>query len=244
MCNIYQRRQWNAAGRRRDVVCRTAAAMPVTRAGPQVLLFFRRAATLSSRYESEGLRGSRIGVLGAAGRCPRTHLRRGTHRCRCNAGPPARPNWRPGRTRDTRRRIDHDRQALPDLRAPADPLREAHQAGMPVYGSCAGMIMLAEEIADPAKDLGRQPTADVRRTGHHRAAERLRPAARVLRDGPGLPGAGVQRAGPGPASAPVHAVFIRGPWVERVGQGVEVLATVEPSERPTRGLCPRSCCRP
>ena len=38
-----------------------------------------------------------------------------------------------------------------------DPLRERIRAGLPVYGSCAGMILLAEEIADPATDLAGNP---------------------------------------------------------------------------------------
>ena len=39
----------------------------------------------------------------------------------------------------------------------ADPLKKRIEAGMPVYGSCAGMIMLAQEIADPATDLRGEP---------------------------------------------------------------------------------------
>ncbi len=62
------------------------------------------------------------------------------------------------------------------------PLRERIAAGMPVYGSCAGMIMLADRIADaPARP------ADPGGPGHHRAPQRVRPAGRLLRGGPAHP---------------------------------------------------------
>ena len=111
----------------------------------------------------------------------------------------------------------------------ADPLRERIQAGLPVYGSCAGMILLADEIADPAKDLAGNPQQtfgglDI--TVRRNAFGRQRESFETDLDFKGL---GFSATGSG--VAPVHAVFIRGPWVERVGQGVEVLAQVEPRIR-------------
>lgn len=111
-----------------------------------------------------------------------------------------------------------------DLR---DPLRERIRAGLPVYGSCAGMILLAEEIADPATDLAGNPQQTfgglditVRRNAFGRQRESFETDLEFK---------GLEFSAEGGPVAPVHAVFIRGPWVERVGAGVEVLAQVEPS---------------
>jgi 5'-phosphate synthase pdxT subunit len=108
------------------------------------------------------------------------------------------------------------------------PLRERIQAGLPVYGSCAGMILLADEIADPAKDLAGNPQQtfgglDI--TVRRNAFGRQRESFETDLDFRGL---GFSDTGSG--VAPVHAVFIRGPWVERVGPGVEVLAQAEPAD--------------
>ena len=109
-----------------------------------------------------------------------------------------------------------------------DPLRERIQAGLPVYGSCAGMILLADEIADPAKDLAGNPQQtfgglDI--TVRRNAFGRQRESFETDLDFRGL---GFSDTGSG--VAPVHAVFIRGPWVERVGPRVEVLAQAEPAD--------------
>ncbi|WP_253182743.1 pyridoxal 5'-phosphate synthase glutaminase subunit PdxT [Arthrobacter sp. SW1] len=110
----------------------------------------------------------------------------------------------------------------------AEPIKERIAAGMPVYGSCAGMILLANEIADPAKDLAGNPQQsfgglDI--TVRRNAFGRQRESFETDLDFKGLDfsagEAGVE---------PVHAVFIRGPWVERVGPEVEILAQVEPDK--------------
>ena len=109
-----------------------------------------------------------------------------------------------------------------------DPLRQRIRDGLPVYGSCAGMILLAEEITDPAKDLAGNPQQTfgglditVRRNAFGRQRESFETD---------LDFRGLDFSVTGNGVAPVHAVFIRGPWVERVGAGVEVLASVEPSK--------------
>ena len=109
-----------------------------------------------------------------------------------------------------------------------EPLRDRIQDGLPVYGSCAGMILLADEIADPATDLSGAPQqtfggldVTVRRNAFGRQRESFETD---------LDFKGLEFSATGSGVAPVHAVFIRGPWVERVGAGVEVLAQVEPSE--------------
>ena len=105
-----------------------------------------------------------------------------------------------------------------------EPLQEAIAAGLPVYGSCAGMIMLANHIADPATDLSGQPQQTlgglditVRRNAFGRQVDSFETEL----DFQGLAPAGTPET-------PLHAVFIRAPWVERVGPGVEVLAQVDP----------------
>jgi pyridoxal 5'-phosphate synthase pdxT subunit len=94
----------------------------------------------------------------------------------------------------------------------ADPIRKRIGEGMPAYGSCAGMIMLASEVLDGRPDqqsfAGIEMT--VRRNAFGRQVDSFE--AGVAIDGVDGP--------------PFHAVFIRAPWVERVGPGVEVLGTV------------------
>ena len=104
-----------------------------------------------------------------------------------------------------------------------EPLVERITAGLPVYGSCAGMIMLANEIADPATDLAGNPQQTlgglditVRRNAFGRQVDSFETEL----DFQGL-------ARPGEPETALHAVFIRAPWVERVGAGVQVLATVK-----------------
>jgi 5'-phosphate synthase pdxT subunit len=93
-----------------------------------------------------------------------------------------------------------------------EPLRGRLAAGMPAYGSCAGMILLASEILD-AGAPGRQANAlgaidmTVRRNAFGRQVDSFEADIDVE----GLDG-------------PAHAVFIRAPWVERIGPEVQVLA--------------------
>ncbi|MCV7013206.1 pyridoxal 5'-phosphate synthase glutaminase subunit PdxT [Mycolicibacterium madagascariense] len=93
-----------------------------------------------------------------------------------------------------------------------DPLRERLAGGMPAYGSCAGMILLATEIAD-AGVPGREalPLGGIDMTVRRNAFGRQVDSFEEDVAFDGLDGS-------------VHAVFIRAPWVERVGPSVEVLA--------------------
>ena len=92
------------------------------------------------------------------------------------------------------------------------PLRARIAAGMPTYGSCAGMILLAREVLDGRPDQEQLGGLDVvvRRNAFGRQVDSFETDLRV----DGLSG------------GPVRAVFIRAPWVEEVGAGVQVLATV------------------
>jgi pyridoxal 5'-phosphate synthase pdxT subunit len=99
-----------------------------------------------------------------------------------------------------------------------EPLRGAVRDGLPVYGSCAGMILLAREVVDGRPD---QPTVGgldvtVRRNAFGTQVDSFE--ADLLLRGVGE----------------VHGVFIRAPWVEQTGAGVEVLATV-PEGAPAAG---------
>ncbi|MGW0435520.1 pyridoxal 5'-phosphate synthase glutaminase subunit PdxT [Micromonospora sp. NPDC003197] len=101
---------------------------------------------------------------------------------------------------------------LADVFGLADPIRKRIADGMPVYGSCAGMIMLATEVLDGRPDQrgfdGIEMT--VRRNAFGRQVDSFEAPVEI---------SGV----PGPA---FHAIFIRAPWVERVADGVEVLGRV------------------
>jgi 5'-phosphate synthase pdxT subunit len=100
-----------------------------------------------------------------------------------------------------------------------EPVRKRIAGGMPAYGSCAGMIMLADRVLDGRPDqrgfggIG----MTVRRNAFGRQVDSFEAPVAV---------AGV----PGP---PVTAVFIRAPWVESVGPEVEVLGRV--AEGPAAG---------
>ncbi|MGW6689714.1 pyridoxal 5'-phosphate synthase glutaminase subunit PdxT [Streptomyces sp. NPDC054961] len=94
-----------------------------------------------------------------------------------------------------------------------EPLRERVRAGMPVYGTCAGMIMLADKLLDGREDQETLGGIDmiVRRNAFGRQNESFE--AQV--DFAGIEG------------GPVEGVFIRAPWVESVGAAAEVLATYD-----------------
>ncbi|HEY0888238.1 MAG TPA: pyridoxal 5'-phosphate synthase glutaminase subunit PdxT [Nocardioides sp.] len=90
-----------------------------------------------------------------------------------------------------------------------DPIRQRIEDGMPVFGTCAGMIMLADRILGGAEGQETFGGLDVtvRRNAFGRQVDSFEKELVV---------AGIDD--------PVHAVFIRAPWVEEVGAGVEVLA--------------------
>ncbi|MEH6374866.1 pyridoxal 5'-phosphate synthase glutaminase subunit PdxT [Streptomyces sp. KLMMK] len=92
-----------------------------------------------------------------------------------------------------------------------EPLRERVRAGMPVYGTCAGMIMLAEKLLDGREDQETLGGIDmiVRRNAFGRQNESFEAAVEM---------AGIE-------GGPVEGVFIRAPWVESVGAAAEIVAT-------------------
>jgi 5'-phosphate synthase pdxT subunit len=93
-----------------------------------------------------------------------------------------------------------------------EPLRKALGSGLPAYGSCAGMILLADRIVDAPPDQQTLGGLDVtvRRNAFGRQVDSFESAIEL---------SGVE-------GGPLHAVFIRAPWVEEAGPGVEVLGRV------------------
>ncbi|GGP15860.1 pyridoxal 5'-phosphate synthase glutaminase subunit PdxT [Nonomuraea glycinis] len=94
------------------------------------------------------------------------------------------------------------------------PLRMRIKEGMPAYGSCAGMIMLADRIEDGA--AGQQTLGGIDMVVRRNAFGRQIDSFEADLDF---------------AGSPLHAVFIRAPWVESVGADVDVLGTAEPGDR-------------
>jgi 5'-phosphate synthase pdxT subunit len=93
-----------------------------------------------------------------------------------------------------------------------EPLRAAVREGLPVYGSCAGMILLADRILDAPPDQETIGGLDVtvRRNAFGRQVDSFESELELT----GLDG------------GPMRAVFIRAPWVEKAGAGVEILGRV------------------
>jgi pyridoxal 5'-phosphate synthase pdxT subunit len=92
-----------------------------------------------------------------------------------------------------------------------EPIAERLDRGMPVFGTCAGMILLAGDVLDGRADQRSFAAIDidVRRNAYGRQVDSFETDLDV--DG---------------LDQPFHAVFIRAPRVERVGAGVDVLARV------------------
>ena len=98
-----------------------------------------------------------------------------------------------------------------------EPIRQRIKEGMPVFGTCAGMIMLADRIEDGTADQETLGGLDitVRRNAFGRQVDSFEGDL----DFAGL-------------DDPVHAVFIRAPWVEGAGPEVEVLARIDDVSAP------------
>jgi 5'-phosphate synthase pdxT subunit len=92
-----------------------------------------------------------------------------------------------------------------------EPLRERARAGLPVLGTCAGMIFLAREVEGPPQDLLGVLDVRVRRNAFGRQVASFEAEVDVK----------------GVDGGPVAGAFIRAPWVADAGPEVEVLAEVE-----------------
>lgn len=91
-----------------------------------------------------------------------------------------------------------------------EPLRQSIESGLPTYGTCAGMILLAGAVTDGDQPLLGALDVLVRRNAFGRQNESFEADLDI--DG---------------MDEPFHAVFIRAPWVEKVGSEIEVLADVD-----------------
>jgi len=150
-----------------------------------------------------------VGVLALQGDV-REHVR-----ALAACGVPARPVRRPAELSDVDALVIPGGESTTMSKLAVDlgllePVRGRLKTGMPAYGSCAGMIMLADEVLDGRPDQRTFGGIDmaVRRNAFGRQVDSFE--APVALDGIGT----------------VPAVFIRAPWVERVGPGVRVLGRV------------------
>jgi 5'-phosphate synthase pdxT subunit len=110
----------------------------------------------------------------------------------------------PGGESTTMRRLI-DRWAL------REPLLDFARTGAPLFGTCAGMIVLSREIADGDEPILPLLDVTVRRNAFGRQLDSFESELRV----------------PIVGDQPVHAVFIRAPIIERVGPGVDLLAKLD-----------------
>ena len=88
-----------------------------------------------------------------------------------------------------------------------EPLRKRAETGMPILGTCAGMIVCAKRITEGGQPLLGIVAVTVRRNAYGRQVYSFETDLDVTGIGE------------------MHAVFIRAPWVEKVGPGVEILAS-------------------
>ena len=98
-----------------------------------------------------------------------------------------------------------------------EPLREVRASGLPMYGSCAGMIMLADRVHDgrPDQETIGGLDIDVRRNAFGRQVDSFETDLHIDVLGP----------------EPFPAVFIRAPWVESAGPEVAVLGRIEEGDQ-------------
>ncbi len=94
-----------------------------------------------------------------------------------------------------------------------EPLRAFARSGRPIWGTCAGMILLAKEVVDgvPGQPILGLMDITVRRNAFGRQVDSFETDLEI----------------PALGDPPFHAVFIRAPVIERVAPGVEVLASLE-----------------
>ena len=92
-----------------------------------------------------------------------------------------------------------------------DRLRERAAEGLPVFGTCAGLIVLARRVTEGEQPLLGLMDMVARRNAFGRQVDSFETDLEV---------AGIDQA-----DRPFRAVFIRAPWIEETGEGVEVLST-------------------
>lgn len=91
-----------------------------------------------------------------------------------------------------------------------EPLRDAIRGGLAVYGTCAGMILLSTSVTEGDQPLIGALDVVVKRNAFGRQNESFEHDLQI-----------------GELDGPFHAVFIRAPWIEKVGSDVDVLAEID-----------------
>lgn len=91
-----------------------------------------------------------------------------------------------------------------------EPLRRAVSEGLPTYGTCAGLILLADSLTDGDQPLIGGLDVVVRRNAFGRQNESFEASLAI-----------------GDLDEPFEAVFIRAPWIEKAGSEVDVLASID-----------------
>jgi 5'-phosphate synthase pdxT subunit len=106
-----------------------------------------------------------------------------------------------------------------------EPIKNRIAKGMPTYGSCAGMIMLADHIvaAKEGQETFGGIDITVRRNAFGRQVDSFE--SDIL--------------APEISKNPIRAVFIRAPWVEKIGNTVEVLASIEGADNSSHAVAVR-----
>lgn len=101
-----------------------------------------------------------------------------------------------------------------------DPLKKSISEGLPVFGTCAGMILLAKDVIDGSHSQETIGTMDitVRRNAFGRQVDSFEKSLDLSNIGAGS----------------LTAVFIRAPWIEKQGSNVQALASVESGNEPHR----------
>jgi 5'-phosphate synthase pdxT subunit len=102
-----------------------------------------------------------------------------------------------------------------------EPIRAFARSGRPLLGTCAGMILMAKEVVDgiPGQPLLELMDITVRRNAFGRQVDSFEADLEI----------------PALGERPFHTIFIRAPLIERVKEGVEVLARLEPALSGTEG---------
>ena len=106
-------------------------------------------------------------------------------------------------------------RTLIDLYGLRDPILALAHAGAPLFGTCAGMILLADRIVEGDEPVFRLLDVEVQRNAYGRQLDSFEADIEM----------------PALGSQPIHGVFIRAPAVTQVGPRAEVLA-VDPDGRP------------